>query len=180
MPIVVAIDPGEVYSACAIFKMWKGEARDPVLIAGLRPETKDLFEWFDQWQGKKPIVCFEDFRLYPNYKRHSTGTTVRNLDAHRMNEMKTSKAIGIIEFGIERYGFQSFKCLKKDWSQPITDGLIKRLGYWEHYVLSANRHIHDAVGIGLYFIYVVGILNGGTMQKRKRILTPKWKEILST
>ena len=173
MPYLIAIDPGEVKCGVALFQCKRGPEGEAKLLIGVRPETKDLFSWIEKISPRKPVICYEDFFLYPNYRKGGTGPIVRNLEAHRLNEMKTSQSIGVIKFAIERFNLVSYHCMATVWKGKVKDNTLKQHDLWRRYSPDTARHIRDASGIGWYWHYYKGIFNDGqrvySLQEREML-----------
>jgi len=153
--IIIAVDPGERRNGLAIFYATRNTCE---LKLGLRPTTERLGEIIEQLASKRPIICYELYRVYNS-----------KLSAHRFSRVQTIESIGMLEYLIKKYRLECHKSMAvnhKTNTSPITKGYMQSEGYWGRYAADEAEHIRDATRVGLYWWKIQGILNDG-----KRVIT---------
>lgn len=161
----MGIDPGEVYCGIAILEVPEGPTGDAELLVGMRPSIDTVVDWIEKLSPKGVHICMEEFLLYPNMK---------NLQAHRFSRMKTSKAIGIIEFHAKKFNVPMHQCRAVDHKVKVRDTTyLQRAGLFGEYQPTDAPHIRDATSIAVYFWMIEGIFNNG-----QRVLSDTDKKLL--
>lgn len=153
--IILGIDSGERKNGLGILSATSNTCK---LIAGLRPTTERLGEIIEKLAPRRPIICYELYRVYNS-----------KLSAHRFSRVQTIESIGMLEYLIKKYKLESHTAMAvnhKTNTSPITKAYMQAEGFWGIYAADEAEHIRDATRVGLYQWKIQGILNGG-----KRVIT---------